>query len=122
MPVRGVRGAITVEADQPTMILAATQELLKAILHANPGLRTEDIGSACFTMTEDLISVYPALAARQIGWENVPMMCVCEIPVPGGLPRCIRVLVQWNTNRAQTAVKHVYLRDAVTLRPDLVTP
>ena len=122
MTVRGIRGAITVDADQPDLVLLATQELLGALMRANPGLRTEEIASAFFTTTDDLISVHPALAARQMGWEHIPMMCAREIPVPGSLPRCIRVLVQWNTGRAQTAISHVYLRDAVTLRPDLVVP
>jgi len=120
MTIRGIRGAITVTTDQPDLILAATQELLSAIVRANPGLQTEDIASAIFTMTDDLVSVHPALAARQMGWEHVPMMCAREIPVPGSLPRCIRVLVQWNTGCAQNAINYVYLRDAVTLRPDLV--
>jgi len=110
MTTRGIRGATTVPADQPDHILAATQELLVAILRDNPGLETEDIASAIFTTTED----------RQMGWAQVPMMCAREIPVPGSLQHCIRVLVQWNTERAQTAIKHVYLRDAVSLRPDLV--
>jgi chorismate mutase len=90
-------------------------------LRANPGLQIEDIASAFFTATDDLVSVHPALAARQMGWEYVPMMCAREIPVPGSLPRCVRVLVQWNTDRGQTAIQHVYLRDAISLRPDLVT-
>jgi len=120
MTTRGIRGAITVTTDQPDLILAATQELLGAILRANPSLQSEDIASALFTTTDDLISVHPALAARQMGWGQVPMMCAREIPVPGSLPRCVRVLVEWNTNREQTAINHVYLRDAKSLRPDLV--
>jgi len=119
MTLRGIRGAITVRADQSELILAATQEMLEAILHGNAGLKTEDIASAFFTTTDDLVSVHPAKAARQMGWENVPMMCAREIPVPGSLPRCVRVLVEWNTEKAQTAIKHVYLREAVKLRPDL---
>lgn len=119
MTSRGIRGAITVQADQSDLILAATQELLGAIVRANPGLQTGDIASAIFTTTEDLISVAPALAARQMGWGLVPMMCVQEIPVPGSLARCIRVLVEWNTERSQAAIKHVYLGEAVALRPDL---
>ena len=120
MSIRGIRGAITVVADKPDLILAATQELLTAIMHSNPGLQTEDIGSAFFTMTEDLVSIHPALAARQIGWEHIPMICAREIPVPGSLSFCIRVLVQWNTGREQNAIKHIYLREAINLRPDLV--
>jgi chorismate mutase len=120
MSVRGIRGAITVEADDPDLILVATKELLKAILHANPELQTEEIASAFFTLTEDLVSVHPALAARQIGWEHVPMMCAREIPVPGSLSHCIRILIQWNTDSLQAAINHIYLRKAVSLRPDLV--
>jgi chorismate mutase len=120
MTTRGIRGAITVTADQPELILAATQELLDAISRANPNLQIEDIASALFTTTDDLVSAYPAQAARQMGWKHVPMMCAREIPVPGSLARCVRVLVAWNTNLAQNAIKHVYLREAVSLRPDLV--
>jgi chorismate mutase len=120
MTTRGIRGATTVTGDQRDLILAATYELLEELIHANTGLQTEDIASAFFTMTTDLVSVHPALAARQMGWEHVPMLCACEIPVPGSLPRCIRVLVQWNTDRAQSAINHAYLRDAISLRPDLV--
>ncbi len=121
MTIRGVRGAITVDVDAPEHILAATRELLDAILNANPTLRREDIASAFFTVTDDLHSAYPALAARQMGWDLVPMMCAREIPVPGGLPRCIRVLLHWNTDLPQEAVHHVYLREAMVLRPDLLT-
>ena len=121
MTTRGIRGAITVTTDQPDLILAATKELLGAILRANPSLLSKDIACALFTTTDDLISAYPALAARQMGWGQVPMMCAREIPVPGSLPRCVRVLVEWNTNREQTAINHVYLRDAKSLRPDLVS-
>lgn len=119
MAIRGIRGATTVDTDKPDKILAATQELLEAISRANPALRTEDIASAFFTTTDDLISVHPALAARQMGWDHVPMMCACEIPVPGGLPRCIRVLIHWNTDCAQSAIRHIYLHEAAKLRPDL---
>ncbi len=120
MTVRGIRGAITVDMDTPEHILTATRELLEAILNANPDLRCEDIASALFTVTDDLCAAYPALAARQMGWERVPMMCAREIPVPGSLPRCIRVLLHWNTDLPQEAVRHVYLREAMVLRPDLM--
>ncbi len=119
MTVRGVRGAITVDTDQPDKILAATRELLEAILHANPTLQREDVASAFFTTTDDLVSVHPALAARQMGWDHVPMICAGEIPVPGGLSLCIRVLIHWNTECEQNAIRHIYLREAVKLRPDL---
>ncbi|MFH1524352.1 MAG: chorismate mutase [Chloroflexota bacterium] len=119
MTLRGIRGAITVDSDQPEKILAATQELLEAISRANSGLCPEDIASAFFTTTDDLVSVHPALAARQMGWTHVPMMCASEISVPDGLPCCIRVLIHWNTDRAQSAIRNVYLREAARLRPDL---
>jgi chorismate mutase len=120
MTIRGIRGATTVEADQPDLILAATQEVLEAILQANHGMCPEDVASAIFTVTDDLRSTFPAQAARQMGWSLVPMMCAREIPVPGSLPKVIRVLVHWNTERAQNEITHVYLRGAVKLRPDLV--
>ena len=118
--VRGIRGATTVDLDQPDLILAATQELLEAMIVANPGMQPEDVASAFFTVTDDLSSVHPALAARKMGWSHVPMMCAREIPVPGSLPRCIRVLVHWNTGNGQKEIKHAYLHEAVKLRPDLL--
>ena len=120
MPIRGIRGAITVSADEPDLILQATRELLEGILEENEGMQSEDVASAVFTVTDDLASTFPAQAARQIGWELVPMLCAREIPVPESLPRVIRVLVHWNTEIPQSEINHVYLRDAVRLRPDLV--
>ena len=120
MPIRGIRGATTVTADQPELILQATRELLEAILAENARMQPEDVGSAIFTVTDDLVSTFPAQAARQMGWDIVPMLCGREIPVPGSLPRVIRVLVHWNTDVPQKEIVHVYLRDAVKLRPDLV--
>src|SRR5512140_2241468 len=120
MAIRGIRGATTVSADRPELILQATCELLEAILTENEGLQTEEVASAIFTVTDDLASTFPAQGARQMGWGLVPMMCAREIPVPGSLPRVIRVLVHWNTETPQSAIKHVYLREAVKLRPDLV--
>ncbi|MGB7874025.1 MAG: chorismate mutase [Anaerolineales bacterium] len=119
MPIRGIRGATTVPADDPELILQATRELLEAILYENEGVQLDEVASAFFTTTEDLASAYPALAARQMGWGLVPMMCAREIPVPGSLPMCIRVLIHWNTDKEQQEIQHVYLRDAVVLRPDL---
>ncbi len=119
MPIRGIRGATVVPVDEPAAIFQATQELLEAILEANPGLEPEEIASAIFTVTDDLSSAYPAQAARQIGWENVPLMCAREIPVPGSLPRCIRVLLHWNTDLPQKDIRPVYLGEAARLRPDL---
>ena len=120
MAIRGVRGATTVSADEPDLILEATRELLEAILDANENMKPEDVGSAFFTVTDDLASTFPAQAARQMGWSLVPMVCAREIPVPESLPRAIRVLVQWNTDMPQNKITHVYLREAVKLRPDLV--
>ena len=119
MPTRGIRGATTVTSDNPDLIMQATCELLETILYENDGMQLEDIASAFFTTTEDIASAYPALAARQMGWDQVPMMCAREIPVPGSLPLCIRVLIDWNTDKEQNEIQHVYLRDAVKLRPDL---
>jgi chorismate mutase len=120
MTIRGIRGATTVSADDPDLILQATRELLEVILDENEGMQPEEVASAIFTVTDDLISTFPAQAARQMGWGLVPMMCAREIPVPGSLPHVIRVLVHWNTAIPQSEIKHVYLRDAVKLRPDLV--
>jgi len=119
MPVRGIRGATVASQDQPEIILAATRELLEAICAANPQLQPEDLASAIFTASGDLTSVYPARAARQLGWVQVPLLSACEIDVPGGLPRCIRVLLHWNTDLPQPAIRHVYLGAAASLRPDL---
>lgn len=120
MTIRGIRGATTVAADEPDLILQATRELLEAILEENTGMQSNEVASAIFTVTDDLVSTFPAQAARQMGWDLVPMLCGREIPVPDSLPRVIRVLVHWNTEIPQSNVRHVYLRDAVKLRPDLV--
>jgi chorismate mutase len=118
MPIRGIRGAITVANNEPTEILTATRQLLEAIQSCNPELQPEDIASIFFTVTKDLNAVYPAKAARDMGWIEVPMLCACEIPVPNGLPKCIRVLIHWNTDIPQRDVQHAYLGEAVSLRPD----
>jgi chorismate mutase len=119
MAVRGVRGAIVVDRDDAQVILEATRLLLLAVLQANPSMAKESIGCAFFTVTADLCSTYPARAAREMGWDQVPMMCGQEIPVPGGLAHCIRIMVLWNTELTQDAVQHVYLGGAAVLRPDL---
>lgn len=119
MAMRGIRGATTVAMDSKENVLMATRELLNSILDANPDLKPGDIASAFFTVTEDILSVYPALAARQLGWDQVPLMCAREISVTGGLPLCIRVLILWNTIKVQPEIKHIYLREAIELRPDL---
>ena len=122
MAVRGIRGAAVVERDEPEEVLATTRQLLEALMKANPTLNPVDLASAIFTVTADLCSAYPARAARQLGWDDVPLMCALEIPVPDSLPRCIRVLLHWNTDLPQDAVRHVYLGAAASLRPDLVRP
>lgn len=118
MACRGIRGATTVEANTAKAILDATGELLAAMVEAN-GLAAEDIASAVFTVTADLDAAFPAQAARQLGWHQVPLLDALEIPVPGSLPRCVRVLLHWNTSRGQAEIRHVYLRGAAGLRPDL---
>lgn len=119
MPVRGIRGATVVSADQPEAILMATRQLLEEILAKNPSLSPEEIASAFFTATDDLTAAYPAQAARQMGWTQTPLICAREIAVPGSLPRCIRVLLHWNTELPQSVIRHVYQGDAAQLRPDL---
>jgi chorismate mutase len=119
MPVRGIRGASVVERDNPEEILEATNELLEMILMKNPDMKATDIASVFFTLTSDLKTVHPAKAARELGWHLVPLMCASEIPVPNSLPRCIRVLIHWNTDKNQSEIKHVYLKNAALLRPDL---
>lgn len=115
---RGIRGATTVTENAAEAMLAATHELLAQLVMVNR-LASDEIASAIFTVTDDLDAVYPAEAARQMGWDDVPLLCMREIPVPGGLPRCIRILLHVNTTRTQRQIRHVYLRDAVTLRPAL---
>lgn len=115
--VRGVRGATTVEVNDKEEIIKATHELLEAMCEANQ-VDPADICSAFFTLSSDLDATFPAEAARERGWTDVPMLCATEIPVPGSLPRCIRVMVHLNTNKGQRDMGHVYLRRAVKLRPD----
>ena len=117
--VRGIRGATTVERNDATEIREATMELLKMILDENQ-LCTDDLASAIFTVTSDLNADFPASSAREIGWQLVPLLCATEIPVPGALTRCIRVLLHVNTERSQREIRHVFLRNAVSLRKDLI--
>jgi chorismate mutase len=114
---RGVRGATTVQALDRESVLRATRELLATLIRAN-GIESEDVASAIFTTTPDIVSVFPATAARQLGWIDVPLMCGHEMNVEGALQRCIRVLVHWNTARPQSEIRHVYLHEARSLRPD----
>jgi chorismate mutase len=119
--MRGVRGATTVAANEAEGILAATRALLEAMVSAN-GILPEDIAAVFFTVTDDLNAVFPAKAARQLGWEYVPLMDACEVSVPGSLPRCIRILLLWNTVVPQKTIVHIYQGEARSLRPDLVEP
>ncbi|UFJ42776.1 chorismate mutase [Brevibacillus humidisoli] len=119
MMVRGIRGAITVEKNGAEEIISATEELLAEMIRLNQ-VSAGDVASVLITTTEDLDAAFPAKAARSFeGWTYVPLMCAREIPVPGSLPRCIRVMMHVNTTRSQREVEHVFLRDAVRLRPDL---
>lgn len=118
MNIRGIRGAVVAAKDEAPLVLEATRHLLQSIQKANPTLSPEDLASILFTVTPDLKSAYPARAAREMGWQDVPLMCAQEIPVPEGLPRCIRILIHWNTNLPQSAVSHVYLGEAARLRPE----
>lgn len=115
---RGVRGATTVENDERGEILRATRELLAAMVEAN-GIATADIAAAIFTVTDDVSAAFPAAAARELGWNAVPLLDAREIPVQGALPLCIRVLLLINTGRTQTEIRHVYLKNASALREDL---
>lgn len=122
MAVRGIRGATTVETDTSEEVLAATRELLQAVLERNGITDFDDIVSAVFTTTPDLTSTFPAEAARGLGMKHVPLLCASEIAVPGSMPRCIRVLLHVESPRTPQQVVHVYLRDAKRLRPDVTSP
>jgi len=119
MPVRGVRGAITVTENCPQEILTATRELLSEILTRNALHDFDEIVSAIFTTTPDLNASFPAEAARELGMSQVPLLCASEIAVPHGMPRVIRVLLHVNTDRSQAEMVHIYLRDAKKLRKDI---
>jgi chorismate mutase len=116
--IRGVRGAITVEENSAEEILQATIVLLTEITKINE-VAEDSIASILFSTTPDLNAAFPAAAARQMGWVQVPMMCAQEIAVPGGLPKCIRVLMMINTEKKQEEIQHAYMRGARALRPDL---
>ena len=118
MGYRGIRGAITVDANTRDAMLTATRRLLRSMIEAN-GVQVADLASVIFTATSDLDAVYPAVAARAMGWTEVPLLCMQEMAVAGSLRRCIRVLMHWNTDREAADVRHVYLEGARVLRPDL---
>jgi chorismate mutase len=117
--IRAVRGATTVDRDAAAEIREATRELLGEIVRRN-ALAVDDVVSAFFTVTPDLTAEFPARAARELGWADVPLLCTMEIPVPGALARCIRVLLHVESARPRDEIAHVYLRDARSLRPDLL--
>jgi chorismate mutase len=116
--VRAIRGATTVAADEPGLVLDATRELLAEMLARN-GVGEAELISAVFTVTADLTTAFPARAARELGWVDVPLLCAVEIPVPDALPRCVRVLLHVHSARPRSAIAHAYLRGASVLRPDL---
>ena len=116
--LRALRGATTVDRDDAAPLLAATAELLRAMLDRN-GLHVAEVVSIIVTTTRDLSSADPARATRDLGWPLVPVLSMSEIGVPTGLPRCIRVLMHVDVPRAHSAPRPVYLRDATALRPDL---
>lgn len=116
--IRAVRGAIQVDRDEPDDILAGTRELLTEVVHRN-GIEPADLISIVFTLTPDLTSCFPATAARDLGLVDVPLLCATEVAVPGALPRVVRLLAHIESDRPRSAVRHVYLRGATRLRPDL---
>lgn len=118
MACRGIRGATTVVANTRDAILNATRELLTAMAAAN-GVEPTEIASAIFTTTPDLTAEFPAVAARSLGWEHVPLLCGHEMAVPGSLPFCLRILLHVNTEKRADEIEHIYLGGAMALRPDL---
>ncbi|NUQ62223.1 MAG: chorismate mutase [Pirellulales bacterium] len=118
MACRGVRGATTADDNTSEAILKATRELLALMIRSNE-IEPEDVASAIFTTTKDLDAEFPALAARQLGWMHVALMCGYELSVAGSLQRCIRILLHWNTEKTADEVVHVYVKGARRLRPDL---
>lgn len=117
VPLRGVRGATTVKHNEAQEILAATAELLRALVEAN-GIAPDDVASIIFTTTPDLTAAFPALAARELGWTDTGLLGAQEANVSQGPKRCIRVLIHWNTSQRQDEVVHVYLKGTNQLRPD----
>jgi chorismate mutase len=116
--VRAIRGAVQLDSDERTHMLASVAELVSAILERN-GLAVDDLISIVFTATPDLHSEFPAVGARDIGITDVPLLCAQEIDVAGAMPRVIRILAHAETERSKADVQHVYLRGAVALRKDI---
>ncbi len=117
--LRGIRGAITVDKNESTEIVEKVAELLSAMVQANK-IEVEDIGAAIFSSTPDINSAFPAVAARELGWTEVPLFGTQEIDSPNGISHCIRVLILLNTDLSQKEIKHIYLRGAVVLRQDIM--
>ncbi|MEE8046681.1 MAG: chorismate mutase [Dehalococcoidia bacterium] len=121
MKVRGVKGATTTAGTTAEDVLEATEQLLRTLIDEN-GIEQDDVASVQFTTSPDLVAEFPAVAARKrLGWNDVPLMCGHEMARPGAIGRCIRILILWNTDKAQNEVLHAYLNDAAKLRPDLST-
>jgi chorismate mutase len=119
--VRGVKGATTTDGTTAEDVLAATEQLLKVLIDAN-GIVQDDVAAVQFTTSPDLVAEFPAVAARErLDWNDVPLMCGHEMARPGALTQCIRILIFWNTDKAQAEIKHAYLNEAAKLRPDLST-
>ncbi|HAM03585.1 MAG TPA: chorismate mutase, partial [Acidimicrobiaceae bacterium] len=112
---RALRGAITVDSDTPEQVSARTCQLLEALIEAN-AVAHEDLISILFTTTPDVVSMFPATAARSMGLGDVPLLCASEIDVPGATPLCIRVLMHLTTDRPRDQLHHVYLEGARALR------
>lgn len=115
---RGVRGATTADTNTRDDVLQETRRLLAMMIRSNE-IEAQDVGSAIFSVTGDLDAEFPALAARQFGWMDVPLLCTNEIQVADALGHCIRILIHWNTAKPQDEIQHIYLKEAVSLRPDL---
>ena len=120
MPVRAVRGAITVKKNEADEIISNTKILLSKIIELNR-IKKDDMISIFFTATPDIDAVFPSVAAREMGFTDVPLMCASELAIKGSLEKCIRVLMHINTNKTNKDIKHVYLKNAKNLRPDLTT-
>ncbi len=119
--VRGVKGAITTDGTSAEHVLTATKQLLSVLIDENK-IDQDDVAAVQFTTSPDLVAEFPAVAAReQFGWNDVPLMCGHEMARPGALTQCIRILIFWNTDKAQNEIRHAYLNDAAKLRPDLST-
>ncbi|MFC0559884.1 chorismate mutase [Halalkalibacter alkalisediminis] len=117
--VRGIRGAITIDANTDKEITEASSELIQVLIEQNQ-IDPDTVAQVLFTVTEDVTAAFPAKVLREFpGWSLVPVVCAQEIPVPGSLPMCIRVLITVNTEVKQDQIAHAYLRDAIKLRPDL---